>query len=88
MKGACFFQQAFFFFENDMKNRLLIFFFSTIGFSLIGFLFYCFYLIEDISIKLEDVSKSNGGLRQARNFLEEGSVVDRKDIADYILFSE
>ena len=88
MKGACFFQQAFFFFENDMNKRLLIFFFSVIGFSLISFSFYCFYLIEDISIKLEDVSRGNGGLRQAQNFLEEGSVVDRKDIADYILFSK
>ena len=45
-------------------------------------------MIEDISIKLEDISKDNGGLRQAQNFLEEGSVVDRKDIADYILFSK
>ena len=55
---------------------------------IIGFSLYCYYLINDISIKLEDVSSENGELRQVRTFLEEGSVVGLKDLEDYILFSE
>ncbi len=71
-----------------MKKRFLIYFLSIGSLALVSFSFYCFRLIGDISIKLEDVPKENGELRQVRNLLEEGSVVDRKDLADYILFSK
>ena len=71
-----------------MKKKFLIYSLSVTALSLIGFLFYCFHLIDDISVKLEDVSEDNGDLRQVKNFLEQGSVIHRKDLNDYILFSE
>ena len=86
MKEACFLKQAFF--EDYMKKKFLIYFFFVTALSLAGFSFYCFHLINDISVKLEDVSKNNGDLRQAKNFLEQGSVANKKDLSDYILFSD
>ena len=85
MKGV--FLNRLSFLENPMKKRILICSLLALAFLILGTAVYCFNLVNDISTKLEGFSEKIGELRQDQGYLEEGSVVNRNDLRDYILFS-